>query len=343
MSTYFIEEFSNDNEDYNYGELIVIEQLFSQVYQIHYSDTKVDFEILSNKADSGIKSIKSFMNENKKRSELMEKYIKFREAEFYYYAGWNLIKDNKEKSIWMLEKAIDIYSDIASLFKVEVDNITKTHIKGDRRLSAYFYNTIGSCYNQIGNPKNNDIAECYCSYAANLEKNHNSYYRNYGIALENNDKKEEAKEQYIKAFEINHNLKTLHCIISIIDKMINDNLNIKYPISYKEERSPKLGSSEHIEKINIDFNKIKEELNELEKYCKILKSLFPMSIDNFIYMTIYYRDSIIVDLCKKDNSKILEYIKLAENELIVLESIAKDNPLTKILRKDIDTLKNNNI
>lgn len=362
MSSYLFDAFDKlkDDNDYRYEELVIIEQLFYQVYQIHYnSNSNMDNEILATKAMRGIKNIQNYLKSYDEKNNLLYGYLKFRKAEFYYYWGWHSRKRNEV--ITNLSRAIDTYFEVEHIFGIDIirdANINdSTKFNGSNiDISAYYANTIGSAYNEMRCEEYYECAEYYCSCAVEWsEKDFENevYKRNYGIALERNGKFTEAKEQYLKAVNSNKiNSKNLHTLLSIIHKIVSEKLNIELYVNPEEDRKIKLCSDKYMKNcVNTlksdDIKSIVENLQELKKYCQISSKIYPNNKDNYSYMTIYYIDCLILDFCNKEKSKLLSILNDAKRELEVLKVIApyyidkngkKQNGLTEVLAKDIKSI-----
>ena len=364
MSAYLFDKFNkleNDN-DYKYEDLVIIEQLFYQVYQIHYnSNSNIDRDVLVKKAKKGIENIRNYLKNYDKENHFLYGYLNFREAEFDYYIGWHIQNSNQVRIY--LNKAINIYFDIANIFGIDilkVNNIDAdtTFTGNNRDLSAYYANTIGSAYNEIRCKEYNDRAIYYCSCAVKwveTDFENEVYKRNYGIALERSGNFEEAKIQYLKAVNSNKiNSKNMHTLLSIIHKIISKKLNIEVYVDPEKDREVKLCTdkymNDYVRELKLeDIQIIKDNLQELKEYCQISKKIFPDNKDNYAYMIIYYINCLILDFDNKEKTKLLEILDIAKSELSVLELIApyctdkngkKQNGLTQVLANDIKSIEN---
>ena len=341
--------------DIPYDNLICIENVFSQVYNLYYSEGSSNIGLrIDAKAEQGLAEIQKA--ENSDSDDLIKGYLLFRKAEFLYYSGRT--NDNQTIGARLLNKAIENYLKscrLLNIFIIECDGQgTDSTYAGDmvnKKYSAYFANTLGSLYyNLYKNSKNNDclkMALFYCSCAVQwVEKKYERevYYRNYGVAIEStkdNDYLHKAKEQYIKALNTaDINQKLLHCLVSVSDKIINDILNIT-PVSPDEERKIKLCSHQYwdfLEKLSEnDVDAAIRETEELRRYCMLASRVFPNDVDGYLYMAVCYRDLYLLERAKT-NQKNRSYLDSAQNEIQTAKMISPENRLMLVVERDINNL-----
>ena len=341
--------------DIPYDNLICIENVFSQVYKLYYSEGSSNIGLrIGAKAEQGLAEIQKA--ENSDSDDLIKGYLLFRKAEFLYYSGRT--NDNQTIGARLLNKAIENYLKscrLLNIFIIECDGQgTDSTYAGDmvnKKYSAYFANTLGSLYyNLYKNSKNNDclkMALFYCSCAVQwVEKKYERevYYRNYGVAIEStkdNDYLHKAKEQYIKALNTaDINQKLLHCLVSVSDKIINDILNIT-PVSPDEERKIKLCSHQYwdfLEKLSEnDVDAAIRETEELRRYCMLASRVFPNDVDGYLYMAVCYRDLYLLEIAKT-NQKNRSYLDSAQNEIQTAKMISPENRLMLVVERDINNL-----
>ena len=314
--------------DIPYDNLICIENVFSQVYKLYYSEGSSNIGLrIGAKAEQGLAEIQKA--ENSDADDLIKGYLLFRKAEFLYYSGRT--NDNQTIGARLLNKAIENYLKscrLLNIFIIECDGQgTDSTYAGDmvnKKYSAYFANTLGSLYyNLYKNSKNNDclkMALFYCSCAVQwVEKKYEReiYYRNYGVAIEStkdNDYLHKAKEQYIKAFNTaDINQKLLHCLVSVSDKIIIEKL------------------SEN------DFDAAIRETEELRRYCMLASRVFPNDVDGYLYMAVCYRDLYLLEIAKT-NQKNRSYLDSAQNEIQTAKMISPENRLMLVVERDINNL-----
>ena len=368
MTAYFYEQFqSNNNSNYNYGNLIPIEQTFSQVYDIYYHKIFKD-DLLIRIAQIGIDKINMIINSESHDGEkifhdLLKGYLIFRKAEFLYYIGRK--SDSNKTKRTTLKIALDIYLKFSYAFQIyipkyaEDDNGKKyTGEEGKRKISVYIANTIGHIYSSLYefrdegkayNAENQEYLERAEFYYSCVEKwatgdlQREVYFRNHGVNKEKSGNLQAAKELYMKAINTGDiNRKTLHCIISVYDKIINETLKIGY-VSKESTRTIPLGSQKYFDSIkNLDADSLlslEKSLNDLKNYSSKAKDIFSKYHDGYLYMAIYYRDLIIVGTI--NNMPVAERMMLLESANKEISSAKLLNPqydLTMVIEKDLKSL-----
>lgn len=358
MSSFLYTQFSTKElirSGIPYDSLICIENVFSQVYKLYYSEgsSKIGLRI-GVKVEQGLAEITKV--EKHDMDNLIKGYLLFRKAEFLYYSGRT--NDNKTISVGLLNKASENYLksfSLLNIFIIKYDGPeTDSTYVGDvdnKKYSVYYANTLGSLYyNLYKKSMNNDClnkALFYCSCAVQwVEKKFERevYYRNYGVVIEeikNNDCLHKAKEQYIKALNTaDINQKLLHCLVSVSDKIINGILNIT-PVSPNEERIIKLCSHKYmdfLEKLSEnDVDSAIRETKELWRYCILASRVVPNGVDGYLYMAIYYRDLYLLEIAKS-NKKNRSYLEKAQNEIQTTKMLSPDNKLMLVVERDINNL-----
>ena len=138
------------------SDLVVVEELFFQVYTTHTSVQKND-ENTRNLSDQAKAKITELL-EKKSLPETIKTYLKYREAEFEFYCGY-ATNDSKIKYS-SFNNAADIYLNLAVDFDVTIpkydeeknDTIIVPKYSGkleNKTLSMYFLNSIGESYSRI--------------------------------------------------------------------------------------------------------------------------------------------------------------------------------------------------
>ena len=274
MSRFFYEKFSqmNANEDIFY-KLLLIEQLFAQIYYIHTSDNNDFLKYLTEKMEEKINDILS--SEVQVNNKDITNYLKFRKAEGLFYRGYVL--DGEEEIYKAYITAIKIYKEISEYFIKNFEEVIENKGKKisieDYEVFAYYANTLGEGYSKILQkcPEYAEIdeigenAKFYCELTIKYAKKNDRevYYRNLGCAYERLEKakrnsfkmyNEEILENYEKAFKLTINNPQMsrkqmgnvyHAYLSYLNGYIQNKLEIDSP-----------------EKI--DINNILNKLNENE-------------------------------------------------------------------------------
>lgn len=205
----------------------------------------------------------------------------------------------------------------------------------------------------------------YCGYA-NFWVDKNVYKRNYACALERHfgfktPYYQTICDEYLKALiKGADNVNNFKNVVSIYDKHINLFLEINFA-SPNKKRNPSLDSDEfakHLIKIDAKGNEdFKKTLSELHKLALQTKTIHPKEYVGYQYDCIYYRDRCAVfgnyklendtESIAKAKENAQKYLDLAEENWVYLNLIApfdpdkpNVNPMTQILRNDLDDLKN---
>lgn len=245
-------------------------------------------------------------------------------------------------------------------------------------ISAYFCNTIGEAYSKIVHNNQGEIdnkcsddkieeygakAVFYCAYATNWESRA-VYRRNFGCALE--------RHYGQKAFEEISLYKTLCSeyrtvikmepkvisnyknIVSAYDKHVNNILGIA-SVKLPDHRIPTLDSAEFAEKWKNTVRKkdVELTLDSIKRWADIIKTLFPNDGIGYQYACIYFRDMCVIfgnhrletdkSVISQMKQKAKHYWEQAEKNWKILNIVSpydKENPMTQILRDDLDDLKN---
>lgn len=207
----------------------------------------------------------------------------------------------------------------------------------------------------------------FCAYANHLVTN-SVYRRNLGCAIERIygaiEHYEELKEIYNMALLLGHkNASNFKTLVSIYDKYINSILNIE-PIAPTEKRANQLCGKEFAHNLNSLVHDPQEPLSDVMTVLKDIhtvskqaKAIHPSESVGYQYDCIFYRDMCAVyygsHLLMMDFNVVAEmkktaksYLDKAEENWIILSIIApydsgkpKVNPMTQILRNDLDDLK----
>lgn len=288
------------------SDLVVIEELFFQVYTTHTSVQKNDENTrnLSEQAEAKI----TVVLEKKSLPETIKTYLKYRKAEFEFYRGY-ATNDSKIKYS-SFNNAADLYLELAEDFDVTIpkydkeknDTIIVPKYSGkpeNKTLSMYFLNSIGESYSRIllnlssksefsinGTrfSKDNFIelgrkGEFYLQVCVSWQdpfSRREVYYRNLGCLLERLDIVEENKFGHFK--------KIVDCYTKAFLAIIDDDNTIYY----------RVGSVYHVliqylfKYINFKlrltgndsferFNKgIKISKKDIEEACIYMKELFAL-------------------------------------------------------------------
>ena len=245
-------------------------------------------------------------------------------------------------------------------------------------LSAYFCNAIGEAYSKIEqnreelsreshNDEELDLygkkAIYYCAYA-NRWGDKSIYKRNLGCAIERfhgfKSNKSTLASIYDEALKLEpSNPNNYKVVLSLKDKCINDSLEIR-SILPDEKRQPKLSSKEFAEKWNgLSSNSKKvvtDDLSQLNTLSNQAKTIHPTKSVGYQYACIYFRDmcaiygnhmlqtdSAIIGQMKQEAK---QHFDQAEENWALLNIIVpydsnrpRENPMTQILRNDLDDLR----
>ena len=190
-------------------EMIRVEQLFSNVYQLH--ERKKNDKNLEKTASEGMRCAKELLSKLEKKADIPREillYLSYRIGEFCFYKAYckNVVATEVKT---LFEKAINQYENSMDLFNIRIPNfdadkeypdIVSEESPENRKISYYMCNTIGEAYSKIiersdslrkaGVPEDllalyGKKAVFYCTYAVvwsdyKIEK----YLRNLGCALE---------------------------------------------------------------------------------------------------------------------------------------------------------------
>ncbi len=245
-------------------------------------------------------------------------------------------------------------------------------------LFAYFCNAIGEAYSKIEQNREELLREghtkeeldlygkkavYYCAYA-NHWGNKSLYKRNLGCAIERfygfKNYKNTLVSIYDEALKLApSNPSNYKVVLSLKDKCINDSLEIR-SILPDEKRQPKLSSKEFAEKWNSLSTQSKKEVSDdlslLHTLSEQAKTIHPAKSVGYQYACIYFRDmcAIYGNHMLQTDSAVMGQMKLeakqhfdqAEENWALLNIIApydsnrpRENPMTQILRNDLDDLK----
>lgn len=190
-------------------EMIRVEQLFSNVYQLH--ERKKDDKELEKTASEGMQCAEELLNKLEEQSDIPREislYLSYRIGEFCFYKAYcKSVVATEVKTLF--EKAINQYKNSMDLFNVRIPNfdadkeyprIVSEESPENRKISYYMCNTIGEAYSKIiersaslrkaGVPEDllalyGKKAVFYCTYAVAWSDNKiEKYLRNLGCALE---------------------------------------------------------------------------------------------------------------------------------------------------------------
>lgn len=161
---YFYAEFSKATNigDTDYFVLAKIESLFNQIIELHNASEYQDDRIIC-KAKSAIKLTKKEkgryildeVNRTERENDLIVRYLRCREAEFYYYYGY--ATDNETKQFECFSKSIDIFFSVFGDMGIQLPDYRSNKNSGvpnlgvDKNLKLYSYaaNTIGDASSMI--------------------------------------------------------------------------------------------------------------------------------------------------------------------------------------------------
>ena len=370
---------NTDNINGRFGELLAIEQLFTQVYNGHYKRIISEDDIIA-RAKYAIKLIDKY-NIEETKDHRIKGYLIFRKAEFYFYKGYAFIhKKSYENAQLYFNEAIShyitTYKEYVPALIVDASEKSSTEFKGeeeDLKIYAYYANTIGNAYYQkYISCKDNGLeidikkAKYYCECAvkwSNMKEGlkRELYHRNYGLVLEKrgNTYWEEARLEYYKAVNSpDSNENSFKTLLSIYEKLIKDYLYLEQNVNVEKGREHEILSSIYKNDIRINIynaclKTLMTHLEEMKLYADISKALYPKSINGYIYSALYYIYSSIVSWINNDfcivgiKDDIKKNVDSAEADYKILSVIApynKDlnkNPLTELINKDILAIKKN--
>ena len=361
-------------------KLVEIEQRFVSVYQMHKSKFDQNTDLLMEAAEGIelAKSISS--DNNNLNLYLQYRIAEFHFYSGYCCLGKERLEHfTKAIEIYQKCKN-DFRADIPEYDPdAKYPDINYLSCKGIPDISAYFCNSIGEAYSKIEQDKKQlkeaGISEgeletygrkavFYCAYASHwISKS--IYKRNLGCAIERVygalAHYEELREEYEKALSLDtteiNNFKNL---VSLDDKYINGILQIK-PVALPERRVPALCSRDFaITWTNLEAelkSNLLDTLQKLHTFSRQTKALHPSESVGYQYDCIYYRDMCAIygnHTLEKDEAAISEmkktaksYLEKAEEDWTILNIAApydstkpKVNPMTQILRNDLDDLRN---
>lgn len=355
-------------------QLLKIEQNFRSVYEMHYSKSNQNNN-LNNIANTGISSATDILKNTE--DSTVKLYLNFRIAEFHFYMGYCCHGQERATHFIKAIETYKMYKDKfnADIPEYKPDetypNILYLSCKGDPSISAYFCNSIGEAYSKIEQDKDQLKQEkgwtdeqlrtyglqavFYCTHA-NYWRSKSTYRRNLGCAIERLYGAllhyEKLKNEYKTALELDPmNSKNFKNLASLYDKHVNNSLTIE-SVKLPAKRIPPLCSKE--------FATTWKNLNETDQTDSLItlknihivskqaKAIHPSASIGYQYDCIYYRDMCAIygnHTLETDSTKINEikkeakmYYDKAEENLMILKIIDPDNPMTKILRNDLDDL-----
>lgn len=359
-----------------YLDLLRIEEQFRKVFELHEAKYAPN-EDLEDEANRGIEIGKELLS-RVEASSLYFHYIKFRMAEFFYYIGYCRTGNARMKLFleaikFYAESVQELEIDIPEYREYEnYDDILFGAYEGeDTETIAYMCNTIGDSYSMIAQIKNalrglasQDELEMYakkavfyCAYAAHLNAK-SLYIKNLGVALErqngfNLSIYPQLCKHYKEALEKDSgNTACFKTLLSAHDKYINHLLNIQ-PVKLPDRRKPSLNSpefAEHWNKLNDDEKQnIFDILQKIHDISTKAKQLHANKEEGYLYDCIYYRNMIAILNCSESSEenrhKIQSLSDEAEYNWSLLNLVApydpinNTNPMTRIIRNDLDDFK----
>lgn len=367
ISERFYKDFNKtdiDKDNYPFEVLLVVERLYEQAYQLYYDGNEgVDIgciKVISQKGIDSIRDCISFLRDKEIKNNLIDSYLVFREAEFYYYS--NFKGSAESNSVGQMKSAARLYIQALEMLGIKIKELpSQLSISDineiDRKLCAYSLNTVGSVYNWLYKYMPEDYAKSadnYCSSAvicAGSEYQREVYFRNCGVAKEHIGDFDAAYEKYKKALDTTDiSTKTMHCILSVLDKQINKINKIEQYVDPNVSRAILYGSPRHLVTLKeIDIEDLKKKQISLKTYCDFTKSIFPKHIDGYLYSAIYYRNSVLVTLLESDRTGILGpasnfyaskyYINEAQKNLDVALLLNPENDYAIVINNDIRALR----
>lgn len=208
----------------------------------------------------------------------------------------------------------------------------------------------------------------YCAYA-NYWRTKSVYKRNLGCAIERTyseclmDHYEELKDIYTSALLLDSkNINNFKNLVSLYDKYVNSILGIG-PVTLPNSRKPALCSREFaykIKNLTLDpdkqFPEVLAVLKNIHIVSKQAKAVHSSESIGYQYDCIYYRDMCMIYGNHMDETEPHEiekmkvqakaYLDQAEENWMILQVLApydserpKENPMTRILRNDLDDLR----
>ncbi len=363
VSERFYNDFNKcENDNLPYERLLIVERLYAQVYELYFNGNEfINFKYVKAVSKKGIDSTLeclSYMSTEHINNDLFESFLLFREAEFMYYSNYN--SKLESDSIDQMKQSIGLYAQALEKIGIRTKefqhnfNISDVN-EVDRKLCAYSLFSIGSVYiwlheyNPIDYVENADV---YCSNAvtcAGTEYQREVYFRNCGVAKEHAGDLDAAYRYYKKALETpDIRTKTTHCLLSVLDKQINQIIQIKH-VNPLANRTVPFGSSRHLIMLkDINITDLKDKQIELEKYCNFTKNIFPKHVEGYLYSAIYYRNSVLISLLEGDRSGIMgkkqnvdipkSYLIEAQRNLDVANLLNRNSDYATVIGKDLKAL-----
>lgn len=348
-----------DAHDFSNGVWRAIHEEERVIHELQKNDKKFlgeDIYIRFRKCIKNIEEeIKKQKNSRKKSVESINEVRALRKIQARFLMGYRT--EEKKAHEYFVECVEHFYTKekylkLEKVFVPKEDMLDETEIKAllkkikrdlpyPQSVYAYIFNFIGESFSKIvwyankhgekksRYPKGFDYENCkclavnYCLLSTRVAEQagcqRETYYRNYGCALERVNKKkrdvkylESAIEQYRKALELDSNKqKVYHCLTSAYNKI--------FEIHAKIDKRRK---GDNILQIEINTNGVKKEFfDEYRKMMNLYLSCFPQEIDAHIMAALFYRNNY---LWSKSNKE----IGLLKKELWVIELMSpkvKDN------------------
>ncbi len=354
VSEKFYNDFNkSENSTLPYERLLTVERLYAQVYELYFNGNEsVNFNYIKAVSNKGIDSTLnclSFMSTEHINNSLVESFLFFRNAEFIYYSNYKT--KSESTSIDQMKESIELYTQALEKLGIKIKNDNNNNILSDvnelnRKLCAYSLFSIGSVYIWLHEYNPNDYvknADMYCSNAvtcAGTEYQREVYFRNCGVAKEHTGDLDAAYKYYEKALETpDIRTKTTHCMLSVLDKQINNIIKIEH-VEPDANRSVNIGSSRHLVMLkDINISELKRKQNKLGKYCNFTKNIFSKHVDGYLYSAIYYRNCTLINLFEHDQIDIAKNNLLeAQHNLEVANLLDRSNKYAIVIGKDLHNL-----
>lgn len=366
------DENTKDIEVVPYERLLECEHAFSSVYVNNYRVTKSKDYILKRIEDGlkcvdDIRKIIAVCPEKYEKFNWLDLYLDYRVGDFNYYRGYNCAADSRMEPF---EIAIQAYLNTSEQLgaKLPTRMVTDWAVpqgctEVQKKISAYMCNSVGDAYSnivavgrQLVKQQKIDVATLslygekavfYCNCATQYDDSRETYFRNYGAAMEH--QYTTAHSGYLKpdfakimgayktSLEKECTPKGFKVTMSLIDKYINRVLNITFTKA-NEKRIPKLGGDDfcrHWRALSDEEQRdVQNKLAELKKYAEMAKTIFPNSSYGYQYLCIYYRDMCAIATGPDKRS----LHKSAQDEWEHLALIARNEAMTTILKNDLNDL-----
>lgn len=325
-----------------YADLLVIDILLQKTYEAKAEDVKMR---RLKWAHTGIEKINRYKGKFKKRCELENYYLNYREADFWFWVGGSC---EGNKRIDAYKKAKDLFFKSVEDFKIPLTINQADLVTIDEetiRISVYFANAIGQCLVNIMNKNAEGYenlkmeAKKYFEFAINNSMycgEREVYYRNYGCFIENTACNiagiEKAYEQYKKAFFVNSNgYEVYYVIISNLNKRLRAMLNI-------EIRTPQKNRTISIFELSGDEmdnrEKISALIDEMKFFIDMAVHLFPENPCWYAF-SIYRK---IYKICIRNTRRVSDWKKILKSikqDVTRIEMLQGKSPLCVVAKMEV--------